>query len=77
MKTKITFEPLRNLAAKPVRIIHREARAIVRPAVHLRRLIWKGIRIHPHSGRSVREMLHRIATAPFHFAVPGLRTGKT
>lgn len=76
MKMKITFKPLRNLAAKPVRIINKKARAVVKPAAHLKHVIWRGGRIHLGSWKNFREMLYRRATAPFHFTLPGLKAGK-
>jgi hypothetical protein len=76
MKMKIAFKPLRNLAAKPVRIINKKARAVVKPAVRLGSVIWRGRRMHLGSWKSFREKLYARASAPFHFALPGLKAGK-
>jgi hypothetical protein len=76
MKIKLTFKPLRNLAAKPVRIINKKARAVAKPAAHLKSAIWRGRRMHPGSWKSFRVMLYVRATAPFHFILPGLKAGK-
>ena len=72
MKIKIIFKPLRNLTAKPVKIIHKKVRTIVRPAKTLKRVIGRGLRIHLGPGETFRAMLHRRATAPFRFTLPGL-----
>jgi len=76
MKIKITFKPLRNLAGKPVRIINKKMRTVARPVSKLNRVIWRGCRIHLGSWESFHEMLHRRATAPFHFSLPGPKAGK-
>lgn len=76
MNVKVSFKPLRRLAANPVRVIDKKARAVVNPAVRLKGVIWRGRRIHLGSWKSFREKLYARANAPFHFVLPGLKIGK-
>jgi hypothetical protein len=76
MKVKVTVKPIRNAAAKTVRIINKNVGAVVKPVVKLKQVIWRGLQIHTGSAESFREKLRRRATAPFHFVLPGLRAAK-
>jgi hypothetical protein len=76
MKVNITFKPIRNAAVKTIRIINKKTQAIVKPVAKLKQVIWRGLQVHIGSAESFRERLHRRATAPFHFFLPGLKPGK-
>lgn len=77
MKMKITFKPLRNPAARPVRINSKKVvMATARPAVNIGRAVWRGLRFHLRPREDFREVLHRLATAPFHIKLPGFKAGK-
>jgi hypothetical protein len=76
MKVKVTFKPIRNAAARTVRVINKNVRAAVKPAAKLKQVIWRGLQIHSGSAESFRERLRRRATAPFHFVLPGFGAAK-
>lgn len=74
---KITFKPLRNLAARPVKINRkREAKAAVKPAAKFGRDVWRGLCFHLRPREDFRKMLDRLATAPFCINLPGFEAGK-
>ncbi len=75
MKIKVTFKPLRNLSPRPVRIINKKARAVVKPTATPKPMIWRGRHIHSGSVASFWEQLHHRMTAPFHFALPVPKAG--
>ena len=76
MKMKVTFKPLRSLVSKPVRVINNGTRIIVRPVSKLKSVIWHGLKVHSGTPERFRERLLRRMTAPFHFALPSLKSGK-
>jgi hypothetical protein len=76
MKTKINIKALRAGVPKAVRITNLKARALVKPAARLKGVIWRGLDLRVGAAENFREKLHRIATAPFHFTLPGLKAGK-
>jgi len=77
MKVKITFRPLRNLAARPVRINNKKAvKAAVKPAAKIGRAVWRGLCFHLRPREDFQQMLNRLATAPFCISLPSLKGGK-
>jgi hypothetical protein len=77
MKTKINVRTARTEVHKAVRIAtNTKARALLKPAARLKEVIWRGLDLRVGATENFREKLHRIATAPFRFNLPGLRAGK-
>jgi hypothetical protein len=76
MKNKITLKMIRDAAPKAVRITNLNARTLAKPAARLKEVIWRGLDLRVGTAENFREKLHRIATAPFHFHIPGLKPGK-
>jgi hypothetical protein len=75
---KITFNPLRNLAVRPVRISNKKTlKATGKRAANIGGAVWRGLRFHLRPCENFGEMLHRLATAPFHINLPGFNAGKT
>ncbi len=64
-----------NKAAKAVRLINKNARLIAKPVARLTNAIWHGLALPSVSWKAFRDKLHRRATEPYHFHVPGLKPG--
>jgi len=74
---KMTFKPLRNLAARPVGIKNEKSlMTTAKPAENIGRAIWRGLRFHLRPREDFREVLRHLATAPFHINLPGFKAGK-
>ena len=74
---KITFKPLRNLSARPVRINRKKAvKAAVKPAANIGRAVWRGLCFHLRPREDFGKMLNRLANAPFCVDLPGFECGK-
>ena len=77
MKMKVTFKPLRDRAAKAVRINNKKAlKAIGKPAATIGRVVWRGLRFHLRPREKFGEVLRRLATTPFRINLPGFNVGK-
>jgi hypothetical protein len=74
MKRKMVFKPLRRLAAGVVRTDNKKTAA--KPAANIGRAVWRGLRFQLRPREDFCEMLHRLATAPFQFNLPGIKAGK-
>lgn len=59
-----------------MQIINKKARLVVKPAMELKGIIWRGLQIHTGTAEAFREKFDRRASAPFHFNLPGLKAGK-
>jgi hypothetical protein len=72
MKMKITLKALRDPDARPLKTNNKRAdKTAVKPAANLGGAVWRGLKFHLRPREDFREMLHRLATAPFRVKLPG------